>query len=87
MSIILLFIIKISYLSLIIYSKIFLSIIKKGKKTMNYPYANENNHNPFLNQQGFDIVSFNSDNYNYLNEIYSLGMEKNFNIYWTRFYF
>ena len=48
---------------------------------MNYPYANENNHNPFLNQQEFDIVSFNSDNYNYLNEIYSLGMEKNFNIY------
>ena len=47
---------------------------------MNYPYVNEIL-NPFLNQQEFDIVSFNSDNDNYLNEIYSLGMEKNLNIF------
>ena len=42
---------------------------------MNYPYISENI-NPFINQQEFDIVSFNSDNDNCLNETCSLGMEK-----------
>ena len=47
---------------------------------MNYRYDNENI-NLFLNHDESDIFSFNFDNDNYSNELYSLGMEQNYNIF------